>query len=230
MSHQRKWIVTGSSSGIGCHIAKMLLNLDKAVIGLSRRPGPIESPCFLHIPVDFSRLDAVESLGKIDGDLEGVVFCHGFGEFKSLEQWSHPSIDAMLQVNLISHIHLARKLIANLKNQDRSYMIFIGSEAALEGKNRSSIYSAAKFGLRGFTQALRKESTSSGLKITMIQPGLTRTPFFDNLYFEPKKEERCAIDPADIAAAVALILASHEGTSFDEMIINPKASAVTFKN
>ena len=59
----------------------------------------------------------------------------------------------------------------------------MGSESALEGKKMGSLYSAAKFGLRGFAQSVREECRNSDVRVSIVNPGLVRTPFFENLNF-----------------------------------------------
>ena len=64
-------------------------------------------------------------------------------------------------------------------------IIIMGSESGVLGKKKSTLYSAAKFGLRGFSQALRDEVGSSDIRVCLINPGMVRSPFFDDLNFYP---------------------------------------------
>ena len=68
-----------------------------------------------------------------------------------------------------------------LKRNGNSRVIYMGSEAALRGAKRGSLYCAAKFGLRGFAQSLRQECASSGVHVSIINPGMVNTPWFDRL-------------------------------------------------
>ena len=72
-------------------------------------------------------------------------------------------------------------------------MVLIGSEAALAGGARGAVYSATKFALRGFCQSLRQESAAAGIRVTLINPGMVRTDFFDQLDFEPGEDLAHAI-------------------------------------
>ena len=227
---KKTWIITGSSSGIGLEMTKKLLQAGKKVMGISRRQALIDSMDYQQLFCDFSNLDNINQLQFEKNNLEGVIFCHGYGEFKHLEEFKQDAMISLMNVNLLSIMIMTKNLIQALKKQPQAYLIFIGSEAGLDGKTRSSVYSASKFGLRGFVQSIRKECASSAIKVTIIQPGLTRTPFYDNQYFEPKADEKCAIAPQDIAATLDIILAGSVGTTFDEIIINPQAHAIKFKN
>jgi short-subunit dehydrogenase len=227
----KQWIVTGSSSGIGLEITKILLKMGKKVIGISRTaPKELKSDNYQHLSFDLNHLESISSL-KFDLDqLEGVIFSHGYGLFKNLEEFSDSQIFELVNVNLLSTVLLTKLFIPSLKKLEKSFLIYLGSEAGIQGKTRSSIYSLTKFGLRGFVQSVRKECATSSVKVSMIQPGMTRTPFYDNLYFEPKPEEKHAIDPEDIAKILPLIIESSIGSCFEEINLSPQANAVKFKN
>ena len=80
---------------------------------------------------------------------------------------------------------MTRALIPLMKKQKKGKIIFIGSDSALQGGKQGSIYSVAKFGLRGFSQALRDECAKSKVHISIVNPGMVRTDFFDELSFSP---------------------------------------------
>jgi len=105
----------------------------------------------------------------------------------------------------------------------------MGSEAGLAGKRKSTLYSAAKFGLRGFAQALRDETGTSGIRVCLINPGLVRSPFFDSLDFEPGESENNAIAPDDIAKIVFELLNTRNGTIIDEINLSPVSNSINLK-
>ena len=223
------WIVTGASSGIGFEMVLVLLNQGKKVIGLSRKKPAIDHVNFSFFPMDLEKIDDLEKLPFKCQDLEGVIFCHGIGIFKKFEEFSFNAIEKIMNINLYSTILLTKHFLPYLKKTPSGYLIYIGSEAGLEGKIRSSIYSASKFALRGFFQSIRQESASSNLKVISIQPGMTRTAFYENLNFEPKEDEKCAIDPKDIAQLIPWITSCKIGSCPDEIVMNPQAYALKFK-
>ena len=98
----------------------------------------------------------------------------------------------------------------------------MGSEAALRGAQQGSLYCASKFALRGFAQALREECTSSTVRVSLVNPGAVRTPFFEALDFEPGTEAENAIEPGDVADAIVQILQMRPGTVVDEINLSPQ--------
>ena len=177
-------MVTGASSGIGRAIAEQLLQQGHVVIGTSRNCDQFIAahPGFTGVEIDFAQLDLIQprikQLEKDFPNLDTVIFSAGYGQFGSLEQFSLQQIEQMMTVNFTSQAFITRLLIPRLKRKERSNLIYIGSEAALQGSRKGSIYCASKFALRGFTQALRDECGTSSVRISLINPGMVRTPFF----------------------------------------------------
>ena len=108
-----------------------------------------------------------------------------------------------------------------LKQHDRSDIIFIGSESALKGGRYGSIYSAAKFGLRGAAQSLRHECAGSNCHVGIIQPGMTDTGFFDTLSFQPGPHKNNSLLAEDIATATLSMLNAPDNAVVEEIVVNP---------
>jgi short-subunit dehydrogenase len=134
-----------------------------------------------------------------------------------------------MAINLSSPVITTRVLLPNLKRKSRSDLIYIGSEAAFKGSRKGSIYCASKFALRGFTQALREECSTSGVRVCLINPGLVRTPFFDNLTFAPGDDDSNYLIPEDVADAVSYVLNSRSQIVIDEINLNPASKVVKKK-
>ena len=153
----------------------------------------------------------------------------GQGRFGSLEEFSYRQIHEMVELNLLQHIYFARAFVPRLKQAGRGDLVFIGSEAALSGGRRGAVYSACKFGLRGLAQSLREECSPSGVRVSLINPGMVDTPFYDDLDFAPGEAPENHLRAADVADAVALVLQAHPGTVFDEINLNPLKKVIRFK-
>tara|TARA_Y100000991_G_scaffold127324_1_gene95893 strand:- start:1416 stop:1757 length:342 start_codon:yes stop_codon:yes gene_type:complete len=108
-------------------------------------------------------------------------------------------------------------------------IIFIGSEAGLIGKKNGSLYCTAKFGLRGFSQALSKDVANKNIRVSIINPGMVRTDFFESLNFEPGNDKQNAISIDDISSTVTYILNLNRNTIVDEINISPSKNSIKFK-
>ena len=184
--------------------------------------------------MDLSELDALPAhlgrLARAYPAIDAVVCNAGQGRFGELEQFSYAQIRAALDLNFTSHAYLARAFLPGLKRAGRGDLVFIGSEAGQRGAPKGSLYCAAKFALRGFAQALREESARAGVRVCIVNPGMARTPFYDQLGFEPGTDPDNHILPEDVAGAVATVLAARPGTVFDEISLSPLKRVVVFGN
>jgi len=233
---RRVTLITGASSGIGKAITLSLLQAGHEVIGLARDFSQFNSDntLFHPISIDFSKLGALpeklQAINKRFPAIDSLICCAGKGQFGSLENFSYDQIEQLMALNFTSQAFVARAFIPTLKQKERSNIIFIGSEAALAGSRKGTIYCASKFALRGFAQALRDESARSGLSVSIINPGMVKTNFFSELDFEPGEKPSNHLIPEDIAETVSLILSSRAGTVIDEINLNPQNRVVQFKN
>ena len=230
----RKILVTGSSSGIGLAITQALLQQGHHVTGLSRQPdrAGINHSAFTSIAFDLSDIQTSDSqiaqLCKQQA-FDGLVHCAGQGLFGSIEQFSATQIRQSIDLNLTSALILARHLVPGLRKKADSRMIFIGSESSLQAGRKGALYSSAKFGLRGLTQALREDCARDGVLVTLINPGMVRSPFFDKLDFQPGAQSSNAIDPQDVANCVLHVFSSSPDIVFDEINLSPRNKSIDFK-
>lgn len=236
MSAKRKMLLTGAGGGIGRSIATLLLSSDWRIVGLSRDPARSEfsQKEFTQETIDLSDLahlpEQLRLVASEHGDIDSVVCAAGVGRFGSLEEFSYEQIRELIDINLTSQLYVVRAFLPLLKRRGRGDVVLIGSEAALAGGARGAVYSATKFALRGFCQSLRQESAAAGIRVTLINPGMVRTGFFDQLDFEPGEDPTHAIVPEDIAVAVKMVLSARPETVFDEINLSPLKKVVRRKH
>ena len=229
-------IVSGSSSGIGRSISEILLKAGAEVIGLARNHKKFdpESKNYKPYEVDISDTKnlsqtfstVLSAYPKVDG----FVSSAGFGDFKGLENFSSDKITAYVNTNLVSHMILTKLLIPKMKKYNSGKIIFIGSEAALRGSQKGSLYNTVKFGLRGFSQAIREECSGSKVHVSLINPGMVRTNFFDKLNFSPGDDPSNAIEAYDVAQLVLSIFEMRYGTVIDEINLSPLNKVIKFNS
>ena len=232
MAEVNSALVTGASSGIGLETARLLLEQGYRVCGISRRAPPLEHPNFSALRVDLEDLDALgDALQKLLAEhrFDCLVHAAGRGLFGSIEQFSIAQIDASLRLNLASAMVVCRALLPGLRRRGCGRLVFIGSESALAAGRKGALYSAAKFGLRGFCQALREDCASDGIRVSLVNPGMVRSPFFDQLTFAPGSRPENAIDTGDVAAAVWQILQASPDIVIDEINLSPRVKSIDFR-
>lgn len=235
MSNESTIVVTGASSGIGRATASLLLAHGYRVIGIARdfSKCDFDSNGITTIELDLSRLDKLPfHLGDLirnQPSITGLVCCAGSGRFGSLEEFSFEQIRELIDLNLTSQVYAVRALLPAMKRRQTGNIILIGSEAALAGGKRGAVYSASKFGLRGLAQSLRQECASSGIRVSLINPGMVKTGFFDDLDFRPGDADDNYILPEDVAAVVLEVLETRSGTVIDEINMSPGKKVIHFK-
>lgn len=224
---QRNILVTGASSGIGRAITERVLSDGHSVLGIARdfSKFPCTNSRFTPVSIDLEDLDALparlDELARVYTDIDVLICNAGRGRFGSLEEFSYRQIRSLTDLNFVSHAYVVRAFLSAMKTRRHGDIIFTGSEAALAGGRKGAVYSATKFALRGFAQALREECGRTGVRVCIINPGTVDTPFFDALNFGPGSESENTIHPEDIGNAVAMVLTARPGTVFDEINLSP---------
>jgi len=178
-------IVTGASSGLGQAIAE-LLGARMPVVGVSRRMlGDASNP-------DTARR-AIEEAER-HGAIDILVNCAGVGIFGPVGSYDENAIDDVLDANLKATIVFCNALFPRF-TRDGGTIVNVLSTAALIGKPNESVYCAAKWGARGYTEALRAEAKGTKARVISVAPGGMDTPFW------PERREGF-MDPKEIAAVI----------------------------
>ena len=232
----RTLIVTGASSGIGRSIVEQQIDAGMRVIGIARdfSSMPDQGESFVSIELDLANLEAaanhLTALSRKYPEVTGVICSAGRGRFGSLEEFSYADIRSLMDLNFTSQAYVIRAFLPILKRNGWGDVVIIGSEAALAGGARGAIYSASKSALRALAKSLRAESAASGVRVTIINPGMVRTDFFETLDFEPGPDPDNFIEPEDIAKAVGSVLAMRTGTVVDEINLSPLKKVIRRRN
>jgi len=221
-------IVTGASSGIGLAMSEALLADGYDVIAIAKNfdSFEVDHDRLRTEELDVSALDNLEQatndiLKSINKPIKALVNNAGLGKMAFLEQLSIADMRMVMDINFMSHAIITKVFLPTLKRQGQADIVFTGSEAALKGARQGSIYCASKFAIRGFAQSLREECGKSRVRVTLINPGAVRTPFFDDLHFEPGADSENAIEASDIADILLTVLNSRPQTVFDEINLSP---------
>ena len=195
-------LVTGSSSGIGKAICDELKKNDYIVYGISRTDGEIicnlRDSKTLHVKIK-------EFLKTTEVDL--LINCAGVGVFTPHEELKLEQIETLIDVNLKAPIILTNLCLRSLK-KTKGHIINVASIEATRHSKFSALYTATKSGLRDFSLALFEELRKAEVRVTNINPDMTKTAFFNELNFEPSNNENCCLLPQDVAKTLLHVIKS----------------------
>ena len=217
-------VITGASGGIGLACARLLARRGFHTVLISRRADALEavarelSPLApsTPMPADLADVDAVESLAadivSAHGPAAVLVNNAGYNEFKPFLALSPAEHERLLNVNYVAAARLVRALLPGMLDLARAgaltNIINISSISAKVGPWGHAAYAAAKSALTTLTHALDAEYGQTGVRFSVVHPGLVRTGFFDRGEY-PRLFEKFrgdAISPERVASAVVGLL------------------------
>jgi short-subunit dehydrogenase len=174
----RTVLLTGATGGIGHAIARRLRAHGAQLILTGRRDDVLE-PLAAEIgaravAADLADCEATERLAAECGDVDILVANAALPASGDIMSFSADEIDRALAVNLRAPMVLARLLGERMAERGEGHLVFISSLSGKAGTRAGSIYSATKFGLRGFAQGLRADLRERGVGVSAVFPGFVR--------------------------------------------------------
>ncbi|HYB28484.1 MAG TPA: SDR family NAD(P)-dependent oxidoreductase [Solirubrobacteraceae bacterium] len=171
-------LVTGATGGIGQAIARALRSRDADLILTGRQREVLESLATelgaRVVACDLSSREDVERLVERSGQVDVLIGNAAVPAGGSLVELTQAEIDRALEVNLRAPIALARGLAPGMVERGRGHIVFVSSLQGKATTPASSVYSASKFGLRGFSLALRQDLRPHGVGVSVVLPGFIR--------------------------------------------------------
>jgi uncharacterized protein len=173
----RRVLLTGASGGIGDAIARALHARGATVLLSGRRTDALEQLAGQlgeraeALPADLSTPQGVGELVAAAGDIDILVANAALPGSGRIDDFTPDQIDRTIAVNLRAPIQLARELAPGMVERGAGQLVFISSMSGKIANGGGSVYSATKFGLRGFAAALRDELHGSGVGVTVVFPG-----------------------------------------------------------
>jgi short-subunit dehydrogenase len=172
-------LLTGASGGLGEAIARALAARGASLVLSARRADVLETLALElgaeTIVCDLSDRAAVEPLAAAAGEVDVLVANAGIAASGTLPKFDPEEIDRVLEVNLRAPIMLARLLAPGMAERGRGQLVFVASFAGkVAARSESSIYTASKFGLRGFAHVTRAQMRRKGVGVSLVTPGPIR--------------------------------------------------------
>ena len=181
-------LLTGASGGIGRALAEALLEAGASLLLVARRADSLADLVQQHprqVQVVVADLACSTGLDAVQAAVEQTavdILLHtaGISHFGLFEEQDEAAIQALLQTNLNAAILLSHRLLPLLRQRPHALLMHIGSVFGAIGYPGFSTYSASKFALRGFCEALRRELADSNVRVLYFAPRATRTPMNDS--------------------------------------------------
>jgi NADP-dependent 3-hydroxy acid dehydrogenase YdfG len=218
-------VITGASSGIGAATARRAVEFDYRVVLAARSRDKLEQLAeelggpehALALPCDVTSWDeqqalvaqALQSFGRLD-----VFFANaGFGAKRGFLEESVEHWESMVLTNVLGAALSIRACLPHFRERNAGHVLLTSSVAgrrALPG----SLYSCTKHAVTAMGEALRQEVADTDIKVTLIEPGMVDTPFFEN-------SPSGALESDDIARAVMFALTQPPHVDVNELLIRP---------
>jgi len=174
----RTVLLTGATGGLGQAIARALAARGAHLVLTARRVDVLE-PLAAEtggraLACDLADPEAVAGLLREAGEIDALVANAGLPASGPLSDFSVDQIDRALAVNLRAPIVLARELAPALMARGTGHLVFVSSLAGKVATTGSALYSATKFGLRGFAFGMRQDLAPHGVGVSVVTPGFIR--------------------------------------------------------
>jgi NAD(P)-dependent dehydrogenase (short-subunit alcohol dehydrogenase family) len=165
-------VVAGAGGGIGSRVARRLLHQDHSVVGLDRRRGALPDGVEAH-GIDLTDETAVREV-VAGREVDAVVTAAGWYEVGALEDCPPAEFRRHLEANLVTAHTVVHAGLPAVRRQ-RGRVVLVGSTVGSVALPYHGAYSAAKSGLHGYADALRRELSPRGVDVTLVEPGPART-------------------------------------------------------
>jgi NAD(P)-dependent dehydrogenase (short-subunit alcohol dehydrogenase family) len=172
-------VVTGASSGIGQACADRLHAEGRTVIGASRRGTSTGSwsPLVMDVDDDASVADGMDSVLAGHGRIDAVVTCAGWGLAGAVEETPVGDAKDQFETLFWGSVRVVQRALPAMRGQGRGRIVLMSSIGGVLGLPFQAFYSAAKFALEGYGEALAYEVAPFGIGVTLVEPGNVRTGF-----------------------------------------------------
>ena len=221
-------LVTGASSGLGQACADLLHQQGHHVVGASRR-GTASSgwaPLVVDVDDDASVAAGVASVVDAHGRIDAVVAAAGWGLAGAVEHTPIEQAVAQLQTNFWGAVRVVQQVLPTMRRQGAGRLVLVSSIGGIIGIPFQAFYSASKFAMEGYAEALAYEVAPFAIDVTLVEPGNFATGFTgarvqvappaDDPYAvasakaiaQMERDEEHGAPPADVARCVSKVLSS----------------------
>jgi NAD(P)-dependent dehydrogenase (short-subunit alcohol dehydrogenase family) len=182
-----RWLITGSSRGIGRALAEAVLGAGHRLVATARDPAQLASLVEAHgesvraVALDVTDPHAAQRAVQVAvdafGGLDVLVNNAGYGNVDAVEDTPLDEFRQQIETNLFGTIIMTKAAIPVMRVQGSGHIIQFSSVGGRVGAPGRAPYSAAKWGVEGFSEVLALEMALIGVRVTIVEPGGFRTDF-----------------------------------------------------
>ncbi len=211
-------VITGGSSGLGLSLVKKLLEKGCIVHNLSRTTPPIQDAHLTHHTCDIKSYESIKKATEgIDGidiliNNAGIILQGSFRDYRPQQ------IQDVIETDLIGTIYATKVLLGKFSKSPGNYIVNISSTSGTIPRSQESVYCAAKYGVKGFTDSLKLELVGTGIKVVGFYPGGMKTELYNRA--KSSTQTDTYMNPDDVALCLISIIEQPDNISSDTVIIN----------
>ena len=172
-------LVTGASSGIGQATAQLLVEHGHAVYGTARKPATSQAGGITMVPLDVRSDESVracvEQVLKLAGRIDVLVNNAGYALMGAAEETSVEEAKAQLETNFFGVVRMVKAVLPVMRKSLTGKIINMGSLAGITAIPFGGFYTASKFAVEGYSEALWHELRPLGISVSVIEPGFVHT-------------------------------------------------------
>jgi short-subunit dehydrogenase len=217
-------LITGGAGGIGSAIATELLAAGASVLLADMNEQALAGVARRLAAAGDRVATVIANLGDAAGrsalcrhaagwGVNVLVNNAGVNHFGLYDELTPAQVSQTVSINILAPMLLVQELLPHLKSLPRAQVLNMGSVFGNIGYPGYTAYSASKFAIRGFTEALRRELADTPVRVHYLAPRATRTPINSAAVVQMNAELKVAMDPPDVVARAARAILQREAAS-----------------
>ena len=234
-------VITGASSGIGEATALALAQAGVKLVLAARREERLEALAqkikgiegeavvFAADLRDADKAEAcIEKAAQAFGRIDILVNNAGTMLLSPIDRAEPSDWQSMLEINLLSLMYTSRAALIKMRAQSSGHIVNLSSVAGRSAGPTAGGYNASKWGVNGFSEALRREAHRDGVRVTVIEPGVVATELTEHIpdeetrtNYEARVGEMEPLESEDVAAAILYAVTQPRRVNVNEILIRP---------